>query len=172
MLLAGRRSAVQAGTDAQRQLFSLVIAAPEQLRERFRGRTLPAMTRLAARLRISPGWDLETATTARVLRDLAQRALALSSEAARHEKDILAIVRSWRPDLLTQPGIGPIIAATVLCAWSHPGLYRPRPPSPCSPALPPSLPTAASGSWRLLRRVRQGSRPFPGAISAAGRTGR
>ena len=124
VLLAARRSAVQAGTDAQRQLFSLVIAAPEQLRERFRGQTLPAMTRLAARLRISPRWDLETATTARVLRDLARRALELSDEAARHEKDILAIVRSWRPDLLTQPGIGPIIAATVLCAWSHPGRIR------------------------------------------------
>ena len=124
VLLAARRSAVQAGTDAQRQLFSLVIAAPEQLRERFRGQTLPAMTRLAARPRISPRWDLETATTARVLRDLARRALELSDEAARHEKDILAIVRSWRPDLLAQPGIGPIIAAVVLCAWSHPGRIR------------------------------------------------
>jgi transposase len=79
------------------------------------------MTRLAARLRISPRWDLETATTARVLRDLAQRALTLSSQATRHEKDIRAIVRSWRPDLLAQHGIGPINAATVLCAWSHPG---------------------------------------------------
>jgi hypothetical protein len=66
VLLAARRSAVQAGTDAQRQLFSLVIAAPEELRERFRGRKLPAMVRLAARLRISSRWDAETATTARV----------------------------------------------------------------------------------------------------------
>jgi transposase len=30
-------------------------------------------------------------------------------------------VRSWRPELLEQPGIGPIVAATVLCAWSHSG---------------------------------------------------
>jgi transposase len=124
VLLAARRSAVDAGTDAQRQLFSLVIAAPEQLRRRFRGKKLPAMVRLAARLRISPGWDTETATTAVVLRDLARRALALSSEAARHQKDILAIVRSWRPDLLAQFGVGPIIAAVVLCAWSHPGRIR------------------------------------------------
>lgn len=124
VLLAARRSAVDAGADAQRQLFSLVIAAPECLRARFRGQKLPAMVRLAARLRISPRWDAETATTARVLRDLAQRARALSSEAARHEKDILAIVRSWRPGLLTQLGVGPIVAATVLCAWSHPGRIR------------------------------------------------
>ena len=30
-------------------------------------------------------------------------------------------MRSWRPDLLEQLGVGPIVAATVLCAWSHPG---------------------------------------------------
>lgn len=124
VLQAARRSAVDAGTDAQRQLFSLVIAAPECLRQRFRGHKLPAMLCLAARLRISPRWDTETATTARVLRDLAQRAIALGAEAARHEKDILAIVRRWRPDLLTQFGVGPITAATILCAWSHPGRIR------------------------------------------------
>ena len=124
VLLAARRSAVDAGGDAQRQLFSLVIAAPECLRQRFRGHKLPAMLRLAARIRISSRWDAETATTARVLRDLAQRALVLGTEAARHEKDILAIVRRWRPDLLAQFGVGPITAATVLCAWSHPGRIR------------------------------------------------
>jgi transposase len=124
VLLAARRSAVDAGGDAQRQLFSLVIAAPECLRQRFRGHKLPAMLRLAARIRISPRGDAETATTARVLRDLAQRALVLGTGAARHEKDILAIVCRWRPDLLAQFGAGPITAATVLCAWSHPGRIR------------------------------------------------
>ena len=46
---------------------------------------------------------------------------SLTTEAANLNKQILVIVRSWRPDLLTQPGVGPIVAATVLCAWSHPG---------------------------------------------------
>jgi transposase len=124
VLLAARRGTIDASGDAQRQLFSLVIAAPECLRERFRGHKLPAMLRVAAQLRTSPRWDTETATTAAVLRDLARRALALSEEAARHEKAILAIVRSWRPGLLAQPGIGPIVAAVVLCAWSHPGRIR------------------------------------------------
>jgi transposase len=121
VLLAARRSAVEAGTDAQRQLFSLVIAAPEQIRARFRGQKLPAMLRTAAALRVHPSWDTETTTTVTTLRSLARRARALSQEAAEHEKSILRIVRSWRPDLLEQPGIGPIVAATVLCAWSHPG---------------------------------------------------
>jgi transposase len=121
VLLAARRSAVEAGTDAQRQLFSLVIAAPEPIRARFRGQKLPAMLRIATVLRVHPSWDTETTITVTTLRSLARRARALSQEAAEHEKAILKIVRSWRPDLLEQPGIGPIVAATVLCAWSHPG---------------------------------------------------
>jgi transposase len=121
VLLAARRSAVDAAGDAQRQLFCLVIAAPEQLRERFRGQKLPGMIKTAAALRVHPSWDVETTTTVTTLRSLARRARALTEEAAEHEKAIRAIVRSWRPDLLEQPGVGPIVAATVLCAWSHPG---------------------------------------------------
>lgn len=121
VLLAARRSAVNAGTDAQRQVFSLVIAAPESIRERFRGQKLPAMLKTAASLRTRASWDVETTTTVVVLRSLARRAHALGEEALEHEKAIHKIVRSWRPDLLEQFGVGPIVAATVLCAWSHPG---------------------------------------------------
>jgi transposase len=122
--LTARRSAVDAATDAQRQLLALIVAAPETIRTRFRGLKTPAVITTAARLRTSASWDLETTTTAQVLRDLARRSQALSTEAASHERDILAIVRSWRPDLLDQHGVGPIVAATVLCAWSHPGRCR------------------------------------------------
>ncbi|MBM6402628.1 IS110 family transposase [Phycicoccus sonneratiae] len=124
VLLAARSSAVDAATIAQRQLFSLVIAAPDPLRAKLRGKKLPEMVRVAARLRVHPGWDTETATTATVLRTLARRAQVLALEARDLEKQILTLVRSWRPDLLAQPGIGPIVAATVLCAWSHPGRVR------------------------------------------------
>jgi transposase len=121
VLLAARSSAVQAAGDAQRQLFALVIAAPEPIRARFTGKTLPAMVKTAAGLRTRTGWDAETLHTVTVLRSLARRAAALGAEAAVHEKAIKALVQAWRPDLMTQPGIGPIVAATVLCAWSHPG---------------------------------------------------
>jgi transposase len=121
VLLAARRSAVNAATDAQRQLFSLVIAAPERIRQRFGGQKLPAMVNTAAGLRVHSSWDVETTTTVTTLRSLARRIRALTEEAAEHEKAIGSIVRSWRPDLLEQFGVGPIVAATVLCAWSHPG---------------------------------------------------
>ncbi len=122
--LAARRSAVDASTVAQRQLLALIIAAPETIRARFRGSSTTAAIGTATRLRVSSSWDLETRTYAQALRDLARRARAMHTEATTHEKAILAIVRSWRPDLLDQQGVGPIVAAVVLCAWSHPGRCR------------------------------------------------
>jgi transposase len=121
VLLAARRSAVDASTVAQKQLFSLVIAAPEELRARFRGQKIPAMLKTASALRISSSWDTETRSTATALKSLARRSQAMSAEAAEHQRGILTIVRAWRPDLLQEIGVGPIVAATVLCAWSHPG---------------------------------------------------
>jgi transposase len=124
VLLAGRRSAIEAATVAQRQLHALVTAAPECLRGKFRGQSTTAMITTAARLRCHGSWDLETTSTAMVLRSLARRSQAMTAEAAEHERQILAIVRSWRPDLLDLTGVGPIVAAVVLCAWSHPGRVR------------------------------------------------
>lgn len=122
--LAARRSAVDASTVAQRQLLSLIVAAPETIRARFRGQTTTVSISTAARLRMSSTWDIETRTYAEVLRDLARRITAMQTEAAAHEKAILAVIKTWRPDLLDQLGVGPIVAATVLCAWSHAGRCR------------------------------------------------
>ena len=121
VLLAARRSAINASTEAQLQVFSLVIAAPEPIRARFRGQKLAAMLNTAAGLRVHASWDVETASTVVALRTLARRAHAMLKEARELQKAIVAIIRSWRPDLLEEFGVGPIVAATVLCAWSHPG---------------------------------------------------
>jgi transposase len=125
MHLTARRAAVEASTDAQRQLHALVVTAPETVRARFRGKTTTQMVQVAARLR--PGAtngsaDVVAAVT--VLHALAARIRFLCEEGKTHEKAILALVRSWRPDLLTLSGVGPIVAATVLTAWSHPGRCR------------------------------------------------
>lgn len=125
MLLTARRAAVEAATTAQRQLLAMVITAPEAVRARFRGQTTRAMITIAARLR--PGassGDIETVTALIVLHDLARRIRFLEAEALDHEKAIRTIVRTWRPDLLELTGVGPIVAATVLTAWSHPGRCR------------------------------------------------
>lgn len=123
-LTAARRSAIEAATLAQRQLHALVTAAPETLRAIFRDTSTTVMTSTAARLRPRACWDPHTTTTASVLRALARRVIALQAEAREHEQAMAAIVRAWRPDLLDQPGVGVIVAAQVLIAWSHPGRIR------------------------------------------------
>ncbi len=105
MLLTARRAAVDAATDAKQQLRALVITAPEPVRARFRGQTTRQMLATATRLRPhSHAGDVEVFTALSVLRALARRSLALAAEAAEHEHAILAIVRSWRPDLLALRG--------------------------------------------------------------------
>lgn len=126
MLLTARRAAVEAGADAQRQLHALIVTAPEVVRARFRGQSTRIMLVTAIRLRPASAvtGDVEVFTSLSVLRDLARRVRFLEAEAAAQEKAIRAIVRAWRPDLLALTGVGPIVAATVLTAWSHPGRCR------------------------------------------------
>jgi transposase len=120
-LLSARASAVQGATDAQRQLFSWVVAAPDQIRDRLRGRRRTDLLRAAARMRGHATWKEDTQMIAETLATVAKRALALIEEANHYQNQIRRLVRRWRPDLLEETGIGPIVAATVLCAWSHPG---------------------------------------------------
>ncbi len=122
--LAARRLAVDSGTDAQHQIHGLVVAAPERLRSKLRNKTTAEMLKICSRPRVDPRWDITTRETAHVLHCLARRATNLAEEAREHEKAILEIIRSWRPDILHNCGVGPIVAATVLCAWSHPSRIR------------------------------------------------
>ncbi|OLT07050.1 IS110 family transposase [Pseudonocardia sp. CNS-004] len=125
ILLTARRAAVAAASTAQRQLRALVITAPEPVRARFRGQTTREMLTTAARLRpATASADVHSFTALSTLRAFARRVRALENEAAEHERAIRAIVRAWRPDLLELSGVGPINAATVLTAWSHPGRCR------------------------------------------------
>jgi transposase len=162
--LTARRSAVQAASDAQRQLHALVIAAPDTLRGRLRGLTTPRLVSSCGRLRQRADWDTETAATAASLRALASRIQLLNAKIADHTRAITTLVRAWRPDLLTPTGVGPMVAAIVLCAWSHPGrcgsdaafhagrgrpdsgLQRPDRPGPAeSLRRPPAQPSPAPG---------------------------
>jgi transposase len=124
MLLAARRSAVDASATAQRQLQDLVVTAPERLRAKLRSLSTWRLITACGTLRRPPGADAQLATAIATLRALARRIRALQAEAREHERSILAIVGEWRPDLLDLFGVGPIVAAVILCAWSHGGRFR------------------------------------------------
>jgi transposase len=137
--LAARRSAVQAATDAQRQLHALVTAAPDALRGRLRGLTTHQLITTCGRLRQRADWDIETSATAVSLRALARRIQLLNREIAEHTRAITALVRAWRPELLTRTG------------WA-----RSWPPSSCVPG-----PTLAAAQAMLPSPCSAGPRPSP-----------
>jgi transposase len=162
VLLAARRSAVEASAGAQRQLHALVTAAPERLRAQLRGTSTCQLVRRCARLRGHRSWDLECRTTARVLQALARRVIALDDEARTHQQTILEIVRAWRPELLAELGVGPIVAATVLAAWSHPGRCR---SDAAFAMLGGTAPIPASSGQRVRHRLnRSGDRQLNRAL--------
>ena len=66
-----------------------------------------------------------------------------TAEAAELERELLAHVRALAPALLDEPGVGPVVAAQLIVAWSHGGDCARRPPSRDSPASPRSPPPVA-----------------------------
>jgi transposase len=58
------------------------------------------------------------------LRRLARLARALSEDAKAIENDLKALTATNVPQLLAEPGIGPIVAAQLWVSWSHPGRIR------------------------------------------------
>ena len=124
LLLVTRRSAVDVRREALVQLRSVIVTAPEQLRQELR--TLPVGGLLArcSRFRRSASPASDELATRLVLRSLARRIQAATVEAAELEQEILAHVRALAPQLLDEPGVGPIVAAQLIVAWSHHGRVR------------------------------------------------
>jgi hypothetical protein len=122
-LSSARASAVEAAKQARTQFRSLVVSGPDELRARLERKSAIGQLKLGAELDWAGAGPHDVAL-ARALRLLARRALALYEEARSHEEAMRAVINGWRPELLEPKGIGPVVAATVLCAWSHPGRFR------------------------------------------------
>jgi hypothetical protein len=124
ILVSTRESAVRARTQSANVVHALIVTAPEIVRERVRDLTPHKMLRVCANLRGHGSWPVDAQAAVTALRCAARRTLTLDEEAAELEKAIAAIVERAAPDLIAQRGVGPITAAVVFCAWSHPGRCR------------------------------------------------
>mgnify|MGYP000191503279 CR=1 FL=1 len=122
-LLTTREGAVTSCTAALNELRALIIISPPKLRERLQGQSEAALLDACLRLRSGNG-DSQRAAVALALRSLALRIRQLRSEAKTLEKELARRTQTLAPELLAQPGVGPITAAAVLIAWSHPGRLR------------------------------------------------
>lgn len=122
LLMIDRDHAVTCAKTARTIIASVIVTAPGTLRDQLR--RLPAAARPAAcaALAAPPGADPLTTATIATLNRLGQQAASQARAARALKAQITAVISALTPGLLdTEPGLGPITAAQLLLAWSHPG---------------------------------------------------
>jgi len=151
VLLSTRQGAVNAYKQGLNQLYALVVSAPEPTRERLiqlKGERL-----IKACTRVRSSGELESRVTAATLRQIARRLNLLRAEADDYERQLTGLIHSIAPELLAEPGVGPITAAQLLISWSHAGRIRNE---GAFAAMTPEVPT-----WRThMFRSMYSSGPF------------
>jgi transposase len=120
-LSAAREGAVTARRAGLCQLRGLLVSAPEPLRAELRSLTRAQLLRRLAAVRPEGRQDPELRGTLLALRALARRVTALTVEERELAREIETLTRKLAPQLLEQPGVGPLAAAQVLISWSHRG---------------------------------------------------
>lgn len=131
------------GADRARVAMRVLVVAREQMTaERTRAvNTLTALVRTidlgidarksltARQISTIAGWrdraeDTSTATCRQEAVRLARRVRALDDDLTANRAAITELVRDAAPQLLELTGVGAVVAASVLIAWSHPGRVR------------------------------------------------
>lgn len=110
-----RRSAIRGRTISANQMHALVLTAPEPLRGSLRKLTIAKLVVLVSKRRKTAVADALSATH-RVLRALARRWLALTTELAELDIELLLLVKQTAPALLALKGVGVEVASTLLVA--------------------------------------------------------
>jgi transposase len=150
LLLLERRGAVQARTAALNQLQAVLVTAPDQLRERFRGCDGEQLATALAGLRARKD---ESTVLHTVLRRLARRVRELTGELAELDAQLEAIVTRLVPELLAESGVGPVCAAQLVVSSGDPT----RMASEASfAALAGTSPVEASSGRKQRHRLNRG----------------
>jgi len=152
-LMAAREGAVNARRAALCQLRDLLITTAEPLRSEPRPLTRAQLLRRLAALRPDRRRDLELRGTLLALRALARRVQRLTAEERELGREIEALTRTLAPQLLDQPGVGPLAAAQLVAPRPDqkrgrlrparrlrpdPGLLRTDDPLPARPQRRPA----------------------------------
>jgi transposase len=124
ILLVAREHANTTRTAAVNIFKALVLTAPDHLRESLRHKTTPRQTAACVMLRTHARHSTAERILRQTLRALAQQIRLLDKEIRANERQLHQLVTSLMPALLAEPGVGPVSAAHLIVAWSHPGRCR------------------------------------------------
>jgi transposase len=153
LLLLARRSSVDVRRQALVQLRSVIVTAPDHLRQQLQGLPQQRLVARCSRLRRSSSRTPDELAITLVLRTLARRVQTATEEAAELEAEILGHVRALAPQLLDEAGVGPIVAAQLIIAWSHHGRVRSE---AAFARLAGAAPIPASSGQTVRRRLSRG----------------
>ncbi len=120
-LMAAREGAVNAKRAGLCQLRDLLITTAEPLRSELRPLTQARLLSRLAATRPERRQDPELRGTMLALRAVARRVRQLTAEERELAREIEKLTRKLAPQLLNQPGVGPLLAAQVVISWSHSG---------------------------------------------------
>jgi transposase len=118
-LMAAREGAVNAKRAGLCQLRDLLITTPEPLRSELRPLSRAQLLRRLVAVRPERRQDPELRGTLLALRTIARRVRQLTAEERELAGEIETLTRKLAPQLLEQPGVGPLAAAQILISWSH-----------------------------------------------------
>ena len=116
VLVIAKRSARQARVKALTQMRHLTVTAPDQLRCRLRGLTVPTLVVEGAKLRPGRSTDPVTSATKASISSLAHRIQTLEREIDELDELLTPLLATTAPDLLALFGVGPDTAAALLVA--------------------------------------------------------
>jgi transposase len=120
-LMAAREGAVNAKRAGLCQLRDLLVTTPEPLRSELRPLSRARLLCRLSATRPQRRHDPELRGTVLALRAVARRVQQLTAEERELAREIEQLTRKLAPQLLTQPGIGPLLAAQIVLSWSHRG---------------------------------------------------
>jgi len=122
-VLRETRPALPRAAGAREALRALIVIAPESLRGELRRLTRARLLAHCARLRAERQLDPQLRGTMLALRACARRVQAATIEERELKREILRLVEELAPQLLAEPGVGPISAAQLIVSWSHQGRF-------------------------------------------------
>lgn len=155
MVFACREGVLLSRTKAINELKSLIVVAPEPLRAQLRGRSLTVQLNQIEQLRGPATAPVEQRLSIFSLQSVAARVRFLSTQLAELDPQLLDLIKQHPagPALLTQPGVGPVVAAQLLISWSHRGRVRSE---AAFASLAGVAPIEASSGQRSRHRLNRG----------------